>query len=115
MTLQEIIGIVLIFVGVFFSAIGTLGVIRLPDVYTRLHASGKVSTLGLIGLLSGTAVLMPQTTIKMLVLALFMVITAPVASHAIASAAYHLGIKPKAQRDDLAHRRGTPTPVVNGE
>ncbi|NDJ87071.1 MAG: monovalent cation/H(+) antiporter subunit G [Chloroflexi bacterium] len=83
---MDIIGVLFIFVGVAFFAIGVLGVIRLPDAYSRLHASGKVSVLGLFGLLIGTGFLEPGTALKALALGLFMTLSAPVVSHAIAVA-----------------------------
>jgi multicomponent Na+:H+ antiporter subunit G len=102
MSLNEILGIAAVAAGVFFSAVGILGMMRLPDVYTRIHASGKVATLGLLGLLLGAALLMPEATLKFTALAVFMLVTAPVASHAIAAAA-HRNAETRATlvRDDL--------------
>jgi multicomponent Na+:H+ antiporter subunit G len=103
----SLLGLLLIWIGVVFSALGVAGMLRLPDVYCRLHASGKVSTLGLCGLLLGTALLMPASTLKVLALAIFMVLSAPVASHAIALAAYRLGIPLRRKvRDDLGGHFG---------
>ena len=55
----EIAGVGALIFGLFFCAVGVVGVIRMPDNLTRLHASGKVATLGLFGLLAGAAILMP--------------------------------------------------------
>ncbi len=65
---MQVVGLIVLWLGVLFSLIGVLGLIRLPDVYTRLHASGKVSTLGLLGLLLGAALLMPDAILELLVL-----------------------------------------------
>lgn len=101
--MAEIIGVLLIVIGVFFSLVGVVGMIRLPDVYSRIHASGKVATLGIFGLAAGTAIVYPDTTIRLIALVLFLLITSPVASHAIAAAAYRAGVLPvNAKRDDLA-------------
>lgn len=101
--LGEIIGLLFITIGVVFCALGVLGIMRLPDVYSRLHASGKVAILGIFGLLAGTAILLPDATLKLLGLGVFILLTSPVASHAIASAAYRSGVPLKqADRDDLA-------------
>jgi multicomponent Na+:H+ antiporter subunit G len=101
--MAEPLGLVFITLGVFFSTVGVIGIVRLPDVYSRIHASGKVATLGIFGLLIGTALLLPETTLKLLGLGLFLLITSPVASHAIASAAYRAGVPlARAERDDLA-------------
>ncbi|MCU0514345.1 MAG: monovalent cation/H(+) antiporter subunit G [Anaerolineae bacterium] len=102
MTLSEILALLALSAGTFFSVVGIVGMVRLPDVYSRAHASGKVSTLGIIGLLAGASLLMPEVTLKALALAVFLVITAPVASHAIAAAAHRQGVpRAGAVRDDL--------------
>ena len=72
--------------GGFFFIGGVVGVIRLPDAYSRLHASGKVATMGLLGILMGIGVIVPSALPKLLVLGLFVSISAPVGSHAIAKA-----------------------------
>jgi multicomponent Na+:H+ antiporter subunit G len=100
---MEIIGLIALWGGVAFSVIGVLGVIRMPDLYCRLHASGKVSTVGLCGLLLGAAFIMPSATLKLLALAIFAVLTLPVGTHAIAAAAHRHGIGMRRfVRNDLA-------------
>lgn len=98
-----IIGSVFMLAGLFFCLVGVVGIMRFPDVYARIHASGKVSSLGVIGILIGTAFLMPETALEVVVLGLFLLVSSPVASHAIALAAHRLGV-PRAGvvRDDLA-------------
>lgn len=86
--LIELAGVVALLFGLFFCAVGVLGVIRMPDSLTRLHASGKVATLGLFGLLLGAALLMPSTSLRLLALGLFVLLTNPVATHAIAASVY---------------------------
>ena len=86
--LLDFLGVAALLFGLFFCAIGVLGVIRMPDSLTRLHASGKVATLGLFGILLGAALLMPSTWLRLLVLGLFVLLTSPVATHAIAAAVY---------------------------
>ena len=81
----DILGVGALLFGLFFCAVGVLGVIRMPDSLTRLHASGKVATLGLFGLLLGAALLMPSTWLRLLALGLFVLLTSPVATHAIAA------------------------------
>ncbi len=114
---MEIIGLLFLWGGVFFCITGVIGLIRMPDVYSRLHATGKVSTLGLVGLLIGAAILLPSMLLKAVALAIFVMITAPVASHAIASAAYRQGVPMfRPVRDDLAKAYAaegeTPEPTV---
>ncbi|MEM9950552.1 MAG: monovalent cation/H(+) antiporter subunit G [Chloroflexota bacterium] len=84
----DIIGLILIFVGVAFSALGVIGVLRLPDTYTRLHASGKTSTLGVIFIGAGTAFILPSAILKILALCIFIIFSGPVGSHAIAAAVH---------------------------
>lgn len=86
--LLELLGVAALLFGLFFCAVGVLGVIRMPDSLTRLHASGKVATLGLFGLLLGAALLMPSTWLRLLALGLFVLLTSPVATHAIAASVY---------------------------
>ena len=98
----EILAIAAILFGLFFSVVGVLGLVRMPDIYTRLHATGKVSTLGLFGLLVGTAFLLPEVTGKVIALAVFAVLTLPVSTHAIAKSAYSHGVPlARASRDDF--------------
>ena len=101
---MEAIGVVVLWIGIGFCVVGVLGLVRMPDLYCRLHASGKVSTVGLCGLLLGAAMIMPSAALKLLALAIFAVLTLPVSTHAIAAAAYRHGIPMrKAVRDDLAN------------
>lgn len=78
----------LIFAGVFFFTVGVVGLLRFPDVYTRLHATTKCDTLGagliLIGLiLQGS----PAVAVKLLLIIILLWITNPTAAHVIARAA----------------------------
>jgi multicomponent Na+:H+ antiporter subunit G len=100
------LGLLLLWMGVFFSAIGVYGLLRFPDVFTRIHASGKVATLGMLFILAGAVCFMPELLLKALVLAGFMLLTAPVSSHAIAIAAHRsIGRLRFGARDDLADAR----------
>lgn len=94
MPLHEILAIGALVIGSFFCVVGILGLIRLPDVYTRINASGKVSALGIISFLIAACLLMPELTLKAVALAVFIVMTSPVASYAIAAAARRQGVPP---------------------
>ncbi len=101
--LLEFVAILAVVVGTAFSVLGVLGFIRMPDVYTRLHATGKVSVFGVVLLLLATVALTPLDFGKGLVLIALLVIGGPVTSHAIGSAAHRIGIPMKrSARDDLA-------------
>ena len=82
--------------GLFFILAGTVGVLRLPDFYTRLHAAGMTDTLGaefvLLALIFQCDNL--QMVMKLLLVAFFLLVTSPTATHAVAHAAYRAGLKP---------------------
>lgn len=91
--------------GTLLSFIGVIGFLRLPDVYTRLHATGKVSVFGLVFLLIAAIILTPLSLGKGLLLIFFVLISAPSISHSIASAAYKAGLPlANAARDDLKEK-----------
>jgi multicomponent Na+:H+ antiporter subunit G len=102
-TLLQLIALTAIVLGTIFSALGVLGYIRLPDVYTRLHATGKVGVFGVVLMLVAALAWTPLGLGKGLVLIAFLLVAGPVTSHALASAAYRISI-PMAEgvRDDLA-------------
>lgn len=86
----------LIVVGSFFVLAGALGIIRMPDFYTRMHAAGMTDTLGAEFILLGLIVQADslQTVLKLLLVAFFLFLTSPTAGHAIANAAHRSGLKP---------------------
>jgi multicomponent Na+:H+ antiporter subunit G len=86
----DIIGYILIVIGVLFDIFGCIGLVRFPDVYNRLQASTKCVTLGTILLLLGVALAAGSgaTSGKAVICAVFILITSPTAAHAIAKGAY---------------------------
>lgn len=96
MELREIISIALLLAGAFFLLVASVGIIRLPDFFTRIHAVGKGDTLGILLSLGGLCMYEGWTlnTAKLLLAFLFVSITNPVASHALARAAIRFGLKP---------------------
>ncbi|WP_135662818.1 monovalent cation/H(+) antiporter subunit G [Halorhabdus rudnickae] len=84
----------LIVLGVFFLLIGTFGLIRLPDVYNRMHATSKATTLGAASLfLASFAYFGPQGAgLTSLVGILFLFLTAPTGAHMISRAAQKMGV-----------------------
>lgn len=97
--LLELLGGGTLLFGLFFFVVGVIGIIRLPDVYSRLHASGKVATLGLFGVLIGGGFLMPTLFPRLLLLGLFFLMAAPTASHVIALA---MKVSEKRKTDPMA-------------
>lgn len=94
--IRFVLTIVSLSTGLFFVLAGALGVLRLPDFYTRLHAAGMTDTLGaeliLLGLMFQSG--FSQMTLKLLLVAFFLLVTSPTATHAVAHAAYKNGLKP---------------------
>ena len=96
MTATEIITSLLIFLGVFLTFLSAVGVMRFPDVYSRMHAAGKSSTLGVVFLMLAVVVyFIPNggINIKILLAIVFVFITAPLSSLMITRSAYRIGVR----------------------
>ncbi|MBU1726747.1 MAG: monovalent cation/H(+) antiporter subunit G [Candidatus Omnitrophica bacterium] len=93
--MNEIAGMVFIIIGLVFDFFGCLGLLRLPDVYNRLHASIKCVTLGTSSILFGLFLYKGFTPmgIKALLCILFLVLTAPVSAHVLSRSAHKAGVK----------------------
>ncbi len=104
---SEVIAAVLILVGTLFSFLSAVGLIRLPDVYTRSHAASKSSTLGVLCTLLGTLLYFWITdgyfSIRLILGIFFVFLTAPVAAHLICRAAYRSNVElaKESVQDDL--------------
>ena len=86
-------------VSAFFSLVGAIGLVRLPDFFMRLHAPTKASTLGVGGALLASmvlAALQGRAGIAELLITLFVFVAAPVSAHLMAQAALHLGVQTRA-------------------
>lgn len=94
--IRTVIAGLLLAAGCFFIFVAALGILRFPDVYSRLHPAGKTDTLGQALVFLGLMVYEGAnlTSFKMLCIILFMFLANPVATHALAKAAYVSGIKP---------------------
>ena len=92
--LHELIGVILMIFGVFFIVIAGIGLLRLPDLFLRMSAATKASTLGLGLILLGTAVYFWQSDITSRAVAtiVFVMLTAPVSAHMMGRAAYSDGV-----------------------
>jgi multicomponent Na+:H+ antiporter subunit G len=92
--MAEIVMAVLILLGGFFCFVAGLGVLRLPDVLIRMHASTKAGTLGSGLILVAVAIWFADTatTTRAVATILFLLITAPVAAHMIGRAAFRSGV-----------------------
>jgi len=89
-----IVGLALL--GAFFGAVAAIGIVRMPDIYTRAHAASKSDTLGAVLTIAAVALALESglSTVKAVFLIVFMFITNPTAAHAIARAAEDQGIEP---------------------
>ena len=102
----------LILLGSFFTVVGALGLVRMPDVFTRMHATSVTETLGVgflilgMGLQAGFSLV----TLKLFFLLALFFFTAPVVTHALAQACMHDGVKPVLAED----RRGSRKPASGG-
>ena len=88
------IGYVLVTMGVIFLFLGALGIFRMPDIFTRLQAGTKATTLGALGTILGVGFLQPEWFWKTLIIAIFFAISNPISSHALARGSYKNGHKP---------------------
>lgn len=99
MTLLAAIFIVL---GLLFFTGGSIGIIRFPDFYSRLHPAGKLDTMGLLMSMAGMALYTAQefslstilTSLKIMLIVVFIFITSPTATHAILDAGVRAGLGP---------------------
>ena len=93
--MTDIIGHILVTVGILFNIFGCIGLVRFPDVYNRLQASTKCVTLGTILLLFGVAIVSASGPMaaKAIICAVFILLTSPTAAHAIAKGAYASGVQ----------------------
>ena len=82
--------------GVLVLLIGSLGLLRLPDVYCRIHAVGMIDTAGASFIILGMIIHEGFTlvTVKLVLIGVFMFFTSPIATHAVAQVAYKSGVVP---------------------
>ena len=110
---MDIVVTILLVCGLIFFAGGSVGIIRFPDFYSRLHPAGKLDTAGHFLMMSAMALFSLQefslqsflTALKILLIILFVYLTSPTATHAIVDAGVRAGLEPwtKGSRDhDLA-------------
>ncbi|MCO6186727.1 monovalent cation/H(+) antiporter subunit G [Rhizobium sp. L1K21] len=115
--LLEIAAAVLLVVGALFALVAAFGIIRLPDVYTRMHAAAKAGTVGsgLLLLATGLESQDPAIFARAIAAFVFFILTAPVSSHLLARAAHRAGcemaavtVRDDLAEDDLAHTKKKP-------
>lgn len=92
MEIIKLTGSVIALIGSVFLFLGALGVLRMPDLYNRMQAGTKATTLGSILSLLGIGIYHPDWLPQMIMLILFIAVTNPLSSHALARAAHFAGI-----------------------
>jgi multicomponent Na+:H+ antiporter subunit G len=102
----ELFAVILMLIGTIFSFLSAIGLIRLPDVYTRSHSLSKGSTMGVLFILVGTFVFFIMEgyfSIRLFLGIFFVFLTAPVAAHVIIRAAYRskVALAKESVQDDL--------------
>jgi multicomponent Na+:H+ antiporter subunit G len=98
---NEIVTTVLLALGCVISLTGSLGLLRMPDFYTRLHTAGKTDSLGQVVILVGLVFVTDDILIqmKLVMVALILMIVAPTATHAITKAAHLHSLRPWTKSD----------------
>ena len=99
---MNILVVVLLICGLIFFTGGSIGIIRMPDFYTRLHPAGKLDTAGQFFTMSAIALFLLQdfnlhnflTAVKIVLIVIFVFITSPTATHAIVDAGVRAGLSP---------------------
>ena len=99
---MNVIVIVLLLMGLVFFTGGGIGIIRLPDFYTRLHPAGKLDTLGSLLMVTGLALYNMEhfswetllTSLKMFLIVIFVFLSSPTATHSIVDAGVRAGLEP---------------------
>jgi len=99
---MSVVAALFIVAGLFFFFVGVLGILRLPDFFSRLHAAGKCDSLAAELVIVGVALYVLQdftlgnvlVSLKILMIALFIFIASPTATHALTKAALFAGVEP---------------------
>ncbi len=88
---MDVLGGLLVVAGAAFLLLGGLGLVRMPDVFNRIQAGTKATTLGTLLSLAGFAGLQPDWTLKLFLIGLFVLFTNPLSSQVLARAAHRAG------------------------
>ena len=99
---REILTWILLVAGSCFALIGGLGLLRLPDVFARMHGGGITDTLGAWLILAGLMVHagFSLVTLKLLAILFFLLVTSPTSTHALARSALSHGLRPRVHEQE---------------
>lgn len=93
--IMELVVSFFLLVGAVFALVGSIGLARLPDFFSRLHGPSKSTTLGVGGMLIGSSIYFsvgPGTSLHEVLVTIFLFMTAPVSAHLLCKAALHLKV-----------------------
>lgn len=92
--MREWLVVILMLTGSLFMLLSAIGLLRMPDLFTRMHAATKVGTVGISGVMLAVALHMDTLTVTApaLTIVVFFLVTAPIAAHMIGRAAYRIGV-----------------------
>ncbi len=103
--MTDVLSGILLVLGTSLALVAAIGLVRFPDVLTRMHAATKPQTLGLLLVLAGMALRVEDTGALTIIglVAFFQLVTAPVSAHMVARAAFRTGLADRSRlvRDDL--------------
>ncbi|MBU1191750.1 MAG: monovalent cation/H(+) antiporter subunit G [Gammaproteobacteria bacterium] len=91
---MRLVADIFLLLGAVFCCLGALGLVRMPDVYTRIQTATKAATLGALAFLIGAGILHPDWWTKLVVIAGLILLTNPVGSSTISRALYIAGVRP---------------------
>jgi multicomponent Na+:H+ antiporter subunit G len=101
--LADLVSWICILVGAAVALIGGLGILRLPDVFARMHGAGMIDTLGLGAILLGLMIQagLSLVAVKLLLILLFVLYTSPMTTHALSRACLNAGVQPEARHERM--------------
>lgn len=104
--IQIILSILFVISGILFMLVGSIGIIRLPDFYARTHSISKSDTLGIIFVMFGLAIYegFTQSSLKLMLIVLFIALSNPIGTHALARAAMKKGLSPFLSDDHIKNK-----------
>lgn len=102
MNIQNILTVIFLVSGAFFMMAGSIGIVRLPNYFNRVHAASMSDTLGIILFTAGMMIYngLDINSIKLLIIFILVALTNPVGSHALTRAAFYSGVKPWFRKDE---------------
>jgi multicomponent Na+:H+ antiporter subunit G len=107
-TAIDIVSWILVVIGAFFTMVGAFGLVRMPELFTRMHAASVTDTLGAAFLIFAMVLQagFSLVTVTLIFILLLFVFTTPVVTHALAQAALHEGTPPLLSEDRRRRRAG---------